>query len=407
MNDTGKPNLSDLKIDHQARSNDGGGLRLLLIAATILVTIAVVAILIVGGTSVTTVEVAIARAAPTGGAATVLNASGYVEPRRKATVSSKITGKVTEVLVDEGMVVEEGQILAQLDDSDARRRYEAIRAERDVSRAAIEELEVNLADAERTLRRTRKLHDDGVASIQDLDSATAGVDALRAKLRVARSSLDAAEAQLAVSAQDLENYTVRAPFAGIAVSKDAQPGEMVSPVSAGGGFTRTGISTIVDMESLEIEVDVNESHIAKVTPGQPADAVLDAYPDWHIPATVRTVIPTADRQKATVKVRLTFDELDPRILPDMGVKVAFHETAEEESTATPAQSLVPQPAVRTEGGQTVVFVVEDEIVDRRAISIGRSVGTDIEIMAGVTPGDRVVVSESDGLSDGQKVKVKG
>ena len=405
MNDTGKPNLSDLKIDHQARSNDGGGRRLLLIAAAVLVTIAVIAILIVGGTSVTTVEVAIARAAPTGGAATVLNASGYVEPRRKATVSSKITGKVTEVLVDEGMAVEEGQILAQLDDSDARRRYEAIRAERDVSRAAIEELEVNLADAERTLRRTNELRDQGVASVQDLDSATAAVDALRAKLRVARSSLDAARAQLAVSAQDLENYTVRAPFAGIAVSKDAQPGEMVSPVSAGGGFTRTGISTIVDMESLEIEVDVNESHIAKVTPGQPADAVLDAYPEWHIPATVRTVIPTADRQKATVKVRLTFDELDPRILPDMGVKVAFHETVAEGPTENPAQSLVPQPAVRTENGQTVVFVVEDEIVDRRAVNVGRSTGTDIEIIAGVTPGDRVVVSESDGLSDGQKVKV--
>jgi len=406
MNDTDKPNLSDLKIDHQARSSDGGGRRLLLIAAAILVTIAVIAILIVGGTSKTTVEVAIARAAPTGGAATILNASGYVEPRRKATVSSKITGKVIEVLVDEGMVVEEGQILAQLDDSDARRRYEAIRAERDVARAAIEELEVNLADAERTLRRTNELRDQGVASVQDLDSATAAVDALRAKLRVARSSLDAAEAQLAVSAQDLENYTVRAPFAGIAVSKDAQPGEMVSPVSAGGGFTRTGISTIVDMESLEIEVDVNESHIAKVTPGQPADAVLDAYPEWHIPATVRTVIPTADRQKATVKVRLTFDELDPRILPDMGVKVAFRETVEEEPTATPPQSLVPQPAVRTDGGQTVVFVVEDEIVDRRAVSVGRSIGTDVEIMAGVVPGDRVVVSESDGLSDGQKVKVK-
>ena len=405
MNDTGKPNLSDLKIDHQARSNDGGGRRLLLIAAAVLVTIAVIAILIVGGTSVTTVEVAIARAAPTGGAATVLNASGYVEPRRKATVSSKITGKVTEVLVDEGMAVEEGQILAQLDDSDARRRYEAIRAERDVARAAIEELEVNLADSERTLRRTNELRDQGVASVQDLDSATAAVDALRAKLRVARSSLDAARAQLAVSAQDLENYTVRAPFAGIAVSKDAQPGEMVSPVSAGGGFTRTGISTIVDMKSLEIEVDVNESHIAKVTPGQPADAVLDAYPEWHIPATVRTVIPTADRQKATVKVRLTFDELDPRILPDMGVKVAFHETVAEGPTENPAQSLVPQPAVRTENGQTVVFVVEDEIVDRRAVNVGRSTGTDIEIIAGVTPGDRVVVSESDGLSDGQKVKV--
>jgi RND family efflux transporter MFP subunit len=406
MNDTEKPNLSDLKIDHQARSSDGGGRRLMLIAAAVLVTIAVIAVLIVGGTSVTTVEVAIARTAPTGGAATVLNASGYVEPRRKATVSAKITGKVTEVLVDEGMIVKEGQILAQLDDSDARRRYEAIRAERDVARASIEELEVNLADAERTLRRIDELRDQGVASVQDLDSATAAVDTLRAKLRVARSSLDAAEAQLAVSAQDLENYTVRAPFAGIAVSKDAQPGEMVSPISAGGGFTRTGISTIVDMESLEIEVDVNESHIAKVTPGQPADAVLDAYPDWHIPATVRTVIPTADRQKATVKVRLTFDELDPRILPDMGVKVAFRETVEEESTATPAQSLVPQPAVRTDGGQTVVFVVEDEIVDRRAVSVGRSIGTDVEIMAGVVPGDRVVVSEAEGLTDGQKVKVK-
>jgi RND family efflux transporter MFP subunit len=383
MSETGKPNLSDLKIDHQARPSDGGARRLMLIAATILVTIAVIAILIVGGTSVTTVEVAIARAAPTGGSATVLNASGYVEPRRKATV-----------------------ILAQLDASDARRRYEAIRAEREVARAAIEELDVNLTDAERTLRRTRELRDQGVASVQDLDSATAAVDALRAKLRVARSSLDAAEAQLAVSLQDLENYTVRAPFAGIAVSKDAQPGEMVSPVSAGGGFTRTGISTIVDMESLEIEVDVNESHIAKVKPGQPADAVLDAYPEWHIPATVRTVIPTADRQKATVKVRLTFDELEPRILPDMGVKVAFRETAEEESTATPAQSLVPQPAVHDDGAQTVVFVVEDDVVDRRAVSVGRSIGTDVEIMAGVAPGDRVVVSGTDGLNDGQRVKIK-
>jgi RND family efflux transporter MFP subunit len=407
MNDTGKPNLSDLKIDQQARSSDGGGRRLMLIAAAVLVTIAVIAILIFGGTSVTTVEVANARAVPAGGAATVLNASGYVEPRRKATVSAKITGKVTEVLVDEGMVVEEGQVLARLDDSDARRRYEAIRAERDVARAAIEELEVNLADAERTLRRTRELHDDGVASIQDLDSATAAVDALRAKLTVARTSLGAAEAQLAVSAQDLENYTVRAPFAGVAVSKDAQPGEMVSPVSAGGGFTRTGISTIVDMESLEIEVDVNESHIAKVRPGQPADAVLDAYPDWHIPATVRTVIPTADRQKATVKVRLTFDQLDPRILPDMGVKVAFREIAEEtDESPVVAQSLIPQAALHSIGSQAVVFVVEDEILDRRAVSVGREVGDDVEIMAGVIPGDRVIVSQLNGLTDGQRVKVK-
>ena len=407
MNENAKPKLSDLKIDHQARTNDGGGRRLMLIAAAVLVTIAVIAILIVGGTSVTTVEVATARPAPTAGSATVLNASGYVEPRRKATVSAKITGKVTEVLVDEGMMVEEGQVLARLDDSDARRRYDAIRAERDVARASIEELEVNLADVERTLRRTTDLHDDGVASIQDLDSATAAVDALRAKLGVARTSLQAAEAQLAVSAQDLENYTVRAPFAGIAVSKDAQPGEMVSPVSAGGGFTRTGISTIVDMESLEIEVDVNEAHIAKVRPGQPADAVLDAYPNWRIPATVRTVIPTADRQKATVKVRLTFDQLDPKILPDMGVKVAFREIADGTDESAPAaQSLVPKQAVHDDNGQPVVFVVDDDTLDRRAVGIGRDIEGDIEIMAGIIPGDRVVVSPPEGLTDGQRVKVR-
>ncbi len=406
MTDTKKPNLSDLKIDREAKTGDSGGRKLLGIAAAILVTIAVIVILVVSSRSAPLVEVAVARAAPTAGSATVLNASGYVEPRRKATVSAKITGKVIEVLVDEGMIVEKDQILARLDDSDARRRYEAIRAESDVARAAIEELEVNLADAERTLRRTTKLHDDGVASIQDLDTATAATDAFRAKLRVAGTSLAAAEAQLAVSAQDLENYTIRAPFAGIAVSKDAQPGEMVSPVSAGGGFTRTGISTIVDMESLEIEVDVNESHIAKVRPGQPAEAVLDAYPNWRIPATVRTVIPTADRQKATVKVRLTFDQLDPKILPDMGVKVAFRETVEETEPTTPLQSLVPISAIRQDGGQPVVFVVSADTLDRRAVSLGKETGTDVEVIAGVAAGETVVVGDTDGLSDGAKIKVR-
>jgi RND family efflux transporter MFP subunit len=270
----------------------------------------------------------------------------------------------------------------------------------------LDELEVNLADAERTLRRVQDLREQGVASIQDLDSATTAEEALRARLRVARSSLSAADAQLAVSAQDLENYTVRAPFAGIAVSKDAQPGEMVSPVSAGGGFTRTGISTIVDMTSLEIEVDVNESHIAKVYPGQPADAVLDAYPSWHIPATVRTVIPTADRQKATVKVRLTFDELDPKILPDMGVKVAFQETVDEKDSTTRPQAVIPQTAVFEKDGQFYVFVVQNEILDRRAVSTGRTVGSDIEIMAGVTAGETIVVSSPDDLKDGDSVRIR-
>ncbi len=401
-----KPSLSDLKIDSEARDRDSGGKRMLLIAAVVLVAIAAATVFFIRRGGPISVEVAAVRPAAAGGSTTVLNASGYVEPRRKATVSSKITGKVTEVLVDEGMIVEEGQVLAQLDDSDARRRYEAIRAERDVTRASMEEIEVNLADAKRTLRRTLDLGAKGVASQQDLDSATAAVDALTARLEVARQNLASAEAQLAVSAQDLENYTIRAPFAGVAVSKDAQPGEMVSPVSAGGGFTRTGISTIVDMSSLEIEVDVNESYIANVFPGQPADAVLDAYPDWHIPASVRTVIPTADRQKATVKVRLTFDQLDPRILPDMGVKVAFLEIRPAQTDTPAAVALVPAGAIRQDAGRSVVFILAGERLERRAVSVGRSVDSGVEIMAGVTPGEQVVVNGREDLEDGQAARAE-
>ncbi len=401
-----KPKLSDLKIDRETRSRDAGGRRVLLIAAMVLVVIAVITILLVRRSAPIEVAVATAQPAPRSGSHTVLNASGYVTPRRRATVAAKITGRVTEVLVDEGMTVEQGQILARLDDSDARRRYDAIRADREVARTAIAELEVLLADAERTLRRTLDLFDDGVASQQDMDTASANVDALRARLAVATVSLEAAQAQLAVAAQDLENYVIRSPFSGIAVSKDAQPGEMVSPVSAGGGFTRTGISTIVDMESLEIEVDVNESYIAKVSPGQPADAVLDAYPDWHIPAKVRTIIPTADRQKATVKVRLTFDQLDPRILPDMGIKVAFLEVNAAEDDGPVARSMIPASAVHRDGTQTVVYVVSDDTVERRAITTGREIGTELEVVAGVNPGERVVVQAPDGLEDGQRVRTR-
>jgi RND family efflux transporter MFP subunit len=402
----GKPTLSDLKLDRVDRQPTRSRRWPLVVAAAGLVVAALVAVLIARSSRGVTVEVAAARAADSEAATvTVLNASGYVTPRRRATVSSKITGKVTEVLVDEGMHVEKGEVLARLDDTDARRRADAIRAQRDVARAALDEIEVSLADAERTLRRTLDLAEQGVASQQNLDSATAAVDGFRARLAVARRSLDAAEADLATAEQDLENYTIRAPFAGIAVSKDAQPGEMVSPVSAGGGFTRTGISTIVDMSSLEIEVDVNESYIAKVAPGQPADAVLDAYPEWHIPATVRTVIPTADRQKATVKVRLTFAQLDPRILPDMGVKVAFRETATEAHLAAAAQSLVPSSAIRRDGDASVVFVLADDHLERRAVTPGRSFGGEVEIVAGVAPGERVVVGGDGNLTDGQRARV--
>ncbi len=397
-----KHTLSDLSIDDGARDVDSGRLWIPIILVIALVAIIAAAVLAMRVSGPVTVATATARAAETGAAATVLNASGYVEPRRRATVAAKITGRVTDVLVDEGMVVKAGQVLARLDDADARRRTDATRASRDVARASMAEIDVNLADARRRFRRTHELHGDGVASEQDLDTATAAVDALQAQLAVAQRNLDAAEAQLAVAVQDLENYTIRAPFAGIAVSKEAQPGEMVAPVFAGGG----GISTIVDMTSLEIEVDVNESYIARVAPGQPAEAVLDAYPGWRIPATVRTIIPTADRQKATVKVRLTFDELDPRILPDMGVKVAFRETADATDDAPPALCLVPRSAVVKDGDRRVVFLVNGENVERRAVRVGRELGGDIEILAGLSPEDLVVIEAPADLQDGQKIKIE-
>lgn len=391
--------LSDLSIDDGSRNADSDRRWLPWAVVAVLVVAAVTVVLAMRSEGAIEVTVATARAAEPGTSATVLNASGYVEPRRKAMVAAKITGRVADVLVDEGMIVEAGQVLATLDDADARRQADAYRANRDVARAALEEIEVNLADAERRFRRTRELFDDGVASEQDLDTAKATVDALAAQLAVGRRNLDAAEAQLAVSLQDLQNYTIRAPFAGVAVSKEAQPGEMVAPVFAGGG----GISTIVDMTSLEIEVDVNESYIARVTPGQPAEAVLDAYPGWRIPATVRTIIPTADRQKATVKVRLTFDELDPRILPDMGVKVAFQETAVEGDAAPQALSIVPRNAVARGEDRSIVFVINGERVERRAVSTGRTLGSEIEILAGVSAGSTVVVDPPADLEDGRKV----
>lgn len=401
-----RPDLSALKIDREARAG-AGGRRPLVVAAAALAAVAAAAVVLVARSSPAEVSVAQVRPAPEAGEATVLNASGYVTPRRRATVAAKITGRVTEVLVEEGMRVSEGQVLARLDDSDARRRLQAVRAEREVAKAALEELEVELLDARRTLRRTRELAADGVVGEQEVDTAATAVAAFEARLEVARRSLEATEAQVAVAEQDLENYTIRAPFAGIAVSKDAQPGEMVSPVSAGGGFTRTGISTIVDMGSLEIEVDVNESYIAKVSPGQRVEAVLDAYPRWRIPASVRTVIPTADRQKATVKVRIAFDGLDPRILPDMGVKVSFLEAASEAGQQGPeARAMLPAGAVRRDGDRTFVWVVAGDRVERRAVSLGRTLSGEVEVLAGVSPGERVVVEGPGDLADGGRVEIR-
>ena len=350
------------------------------------------------------VTVASARAAGSG-PEILLNASGYVTPRRRSTVAAKITGRLDQVLVEEGMRVEADQVLATLDDTDARARLASAEADRNATRASLVDLEVNLANAERELRRAEQLQAEGIFTAQAADQARTAVESLRARIALVTEQVRAADARIQVVRQDLENTVIRAPFGGVVVSKDAQRGEMVSPISAGGGFTRTGIATIVDMSSLEVEVDVNESYIARVQSRQPVTAVLDAYPDWQIPAAVRTIIPTADRQKATVQVRISFDRLDPRILPDMGVKVTFLGDEAPESVAD-GTVLVPRSAVRDDEGQPVVFVYRDGSLERRAVGLGAVRGNDQEIVAGILQGEQVVTSDVPEMRDSQAVRIE-
>src|SRR6516165_1065791 len=375
---TAKPDLSSLRISDAKRVNERSGRRWVWIAlAAVLLGLAGAAAFAYRNRKVE-VEVA-AASKPATGPTGVLNASGYVTPRRRATIAAKITGRVTGVFFDEGTRVTEGQLLATLDDSDVRRALDSAKADRDSSQAAITDYEVQLRNAEIALRRAEQLQKEGVQTQEFLDNARTSADSLRAKIALAKQQVVAAEARIREQQQAVDNCTIRAPFAGIVVSKDAQVGEMVSPISAGGGFTRTGIATIVDLHSNEIEVDVSESYIAKVRNDQGVNAVLDAYPDWTIPAKVRTVIPTANRQKATVKVRISFTApdhvhlfdpaADPRILPDMGVKVTFLEEAEKSKkneAKSPAVALVPQKAIRHDSSSKYVFLVKDGVLERRA-----------------------------------------
>lgn len=340
--------------------------------------------------------------------ASVLNATGYVTARRRATVSSKITGKVLQVSVEEGMRVSAGQVLARLDDAQFRASLALAEAQAEAARRNVRESEVRLAESRLSLERAQRLAADRLNTAADLDSAKATVDSLLARIDAAREQVRVAERQIDVERTNLDNTIIRAPFAGVAVSKDAQPGEMVSPNSAGGGFTRTGICTLVDMTSLEIEVDVNETYINRVTDGQPVTAVLNAYPDWPIPAHVITTVPKADRQKATVLVRIGFEALDPRILPDMGVKVTFMKQASSADAAPDARPvmLVPKTAIRTEGDLSYAYLVNAGVVDRRAVKLGGTDGDRLEVVAGLSSGERVILSPPAGLASGSLVTTK-
>lgn len=340
--------------------------------------------------------------------ASVLDASGYVVARRMATVSAKITGKVREVMIEEGMRVEAGQVMATLDPIDANAQRALNAAQLDAARSQSEGLQAQLRQAEADAQRMQQLVGRQLVSRAQYDQSVAQRDSLRAQLATARHNARVAQDALAIADLGVDNNTVRAPFAGVVTAKAAQPGEIVSPLSAGGGFTRTGIGTIVDMDSLEIEVEVGEAYIGRVQPKMAVEAVLNAYPDWKIPAEVIAIIPTADRGKATVKVRVALKVKDARIVPEMGVRVSFLEKPVEADEKKPEGVRVPAAAIVSRGQASVAFVVGgDDTVQAKVVKAGIEMGKDRQVLEGLSAGQTVVVEPPVALEDGDKVVVAG
>jgi RND family efflux transporter MFP subunit len=403
--DPQKPALDDLRIKRSDKPESNFRIRPVAIGIFVLV-LAVGMIWWLTRPKAIEVHTAVAREiGAAGGDHTVLNASGYVTARRAATVSSKVTGKVVEVLIEEGMKVKEGQVVARLDDTNIKTSLDVAQAQLESAKTAVEETRALLKQAESEFQRTTNLVRQNIASQSDLDKAESDAKSLAARLARQERDITVAERQVDLWQQQMNDMVIRAPFAGIVTTKDAQPGEMISPVSAGGGFTRTGIGTIVDMDSLEIEIDVNESYINRVQPGQPVVATLDAYPEWKIPCQVVAIIPTADRQKSTVKVRVGFDQLDPRILPEMAAKVAFHETGGGPAAAN-RTVLVPKTAVQNRDGRDVVFVVQSGRAERRAVTVIDTQADNSVLSAGVSAGESVVADPPTDLADGTAVRAK-
>lgn len=403
--------LKSLKIDRSApppTSRKGLWIALAVVAGLVLVAGLAWAFLS-GGDAV---QVRTADAVAIGGAgsspASVLDASGYVVARRMATVSAKITGKVREVMIEEGQRVEAGQVMATLDpiDADAQRALAA--AQLAAARSQAGSVQAQLREAEANAARLSSLVDQQLVSRSQYEQAVAQRDALRAQLVTAQRNAKVAADQLAISDLGVDNTIVRAPFAGVVIAKAAQPGEIISPLSAGGGFTRTGIGTIVDMDSLEVEVDVGEAYIGRVKPKMPVEATLNAYPDWKIPAEVIAIIPTADRGKATVKVRVALKERDARIVPDMGVTVSFLEKAPEADESAGARRGVRVPAnaiVERDGNDAVLVVGSEDTVELRPVTLGGNMGDDREVSSGLAPGETVVVDPPAELGDGDAVSI--
>ena len=404
--------LKQLQLDASVR---GTGTRP---AAPLLIGLVIVALAGLGawywlaGGKVLTVTAATAQAlSGVQGSASVLDATGYVTARRQATVSAKVTGQVTEVLIEEGQQVQSGEVLARLDNTDAQAQLDLAQAQLDAARAQLAGLRLLLAQARRDDARQQDLLGRKLTSQQAADDARTLVDTRNADIATQQRQVEVAERGVEVAQVALDNTVIRAPFAGVITVKAAQPGEIVSPFSAGGGYTRTGIGTIVDMDSLEIEVEVNEAYIGRVQSDQPVQTTLNAWPDWNIPGRVIAIIPAADRSKATVKVRLSLDVKDARIVPDMGARVAFLEhsttTARTGTQAeTPAGVLVPANAIRTSGDSEQVFVLTDGHARVRSVKLGQAYSDLRQVLDGVSAGERVILAPPGDLQDGDRVKTE-
>lgn len=410
--------LRQLRIDRDKRGGDQGDpRRLWLVVAIVALLIALGAgALIWSRSSVPEVKAAAARAVSTGSGASgtsgasILDASGYVVARRQATVSAKITGKLAQLFIEEGQHIKENEVVAKLDDTNASANLLQAKAGVTQAEATLAQAKAAADDIAPIYRRNKKLAAAGVISAEVLDTSKANFDAKQTDLAVAQGNLAVRRAALQVAQREEEDTIVRAPFTGVVTTKNAQPGEIVSPLSAGGGFTRSGICTLVDMDSLEVEVDVSENFISRVRAEEPAILKLNAYPDWQIPAYVIAVVPTADRSKATVKVRVGFKSRDPRILPEMGARVSFL-SGDEKSGAAPAASSVVIPAEAVlPGGQAganagTVFVLHGETVERRVVRLGARSADGQVVLSGLSSGERVALGDLPKLTDGARVKI--
>ncbi len=403
--------LKELRIDGAQREDSGGGMPKWVwggvAAAVVLALGGGAAWWLAAGNKPVAVQTATLRANGQGPAVNaVLQATGYVTARRMATVSAQMTGTLTEVLIDEGFRVRKGQVLARLDDTGLRASLAAAEAQVYTAEANLGQLRAQLAQAQADERRQAELNASGMTTRQSREQAATSVKTLSAQLEAAQRQVQAAEAQVRVARVNFDYATVRAPFDGVVTARAAQVGEIISPLSAGGGFTRTGVGTIVDMDSLEVTVDVNEAYIAQVKPDMPCEAVLDAYPDWKIPAHVVAVIPSADRGKATVKVRVALEQKDERVVPDMGVRVSFLAAKPvAETRPVPGVLVPPQALVDQDGGQAV-FVVQDNRVERRAVKLAGDVGKFRLATEGLKAGETVVLSPPVELKQGSTIVSK-